>query len=79
MKLKNFILLLAIALNLPAAALANESPVIAELLDGTQLEIVGDQVLVVKRDGTKVPAPDGTHTLKDGTTITTRDGIRVDD
>ena len=45
-----------------------------ELKDGTKIEVTGEDVAVVNADGTKTPAPDGTHELKDGTTVTTKGG-----
>lgn len=40
----------------------------AELQDGTKIEIDGANISVVGADGSKTPAPDGTHTLKDSNT-----------
>lgn len=57
----------------PAAAAATEAKVV-ELKDGTKVEVAGESVSVVNADGTKTPAPDGTHELKDGTTVTTKGG-----
>src|SRR5579871_4416522 len=49
-----------------------------ELKDGTKVEIGADNsVNLVNADGTKTPAPDGTHTLKDGTTLMVKDGKKV--
>ncbi len=48
-----------------------------ELEDGTKVSVEGDSVSVVAADGTKTAAPDGEHKLKDGTTITTKDGKLV--
>lgn len=40
--------------------------------------VEGDAVYVVDAEGNKSPAPDGTHTLADGTTVTTSGGMKVD-
>ena len=48
-----------------------------ELADGTKVCVEGDAVSVVAADGTKTAAPDGEHKLKDGTTVTTKDGKLV--
>lgn len=53
---------------------ATPAPVAAELQDGTKIEILGDMVSVVAADGTKTPAPDAEHTLKDGTKVKTMGG-----
>jgi len=61
----------------PAAEAAAEAPAAAvekELADGTKVSVEGDMVSVVAADGTKTAAPDGEHALKDGTTITVKDG-----
>lgn len=57
----------------PAAAEAHAA-VEHELADGTKVVVEGENVSVVAADGTKTPAPDGTHTFKDGTTVTTKGG-----
>lgn len=44
------------------------------LKDGTKISIEGQNVFVVSDDGTKTPAPDGVHSLADGSTITTKGG-----
>lgn len=49
----------------------------AELQDGTKLEIAGDNVSIVAADGTKTPAPDGKHVLKDGTSIDVKNGKKL--
>ena len=49
----------------------------AELKDGTKVEITGDKVEVIGKDGKKTAAPDGDHALKDGTTITVKGGMIV--
>ena len=46
----------------------------ATLKDGTKISIEGENVFVVSDDGTKTPAPDGTHELADGSTLTTKGG-----
>lgn len=54
---------------------ASSSAIKAELKDGTHIEIMADgSVLIVNSDGSKTPAPDGVHTLKDGTTFEVKDG-----
>ena len=60
----------------PAATAEAAAPAVTtlELKDGTKAEVAGEAVSVVNADGTKTPAPDGTHELKDGTTVTTKDG-----
>jgi hypothetical protein len=47
------------------------------LVDGTTGVIEGDKVFVNAADGSRVAAPDGEHTLADGTTVTTKDGVLV--
>ena len=63
----------------PAAmtAPAEVKVVAGELKDGTKIEITGDKVEVVGKDGAKTAAPDGEHTLKDGTKVTTKGGMIV--
>ena len=73
----------------PAAAPAHTAPAVAmeakvevktvaaELKDGTKIEITGDKVEVVGKDGKKTPAPDAEHTLKDGSKVTTKGGVIV--
>ena len=51
--------------------------VAGELKDGTKIETTGDKVEVIGKDGKKSPAPDGEHTMKDGSTITTKGGMIV--
>ncbi len=51
--------------------------VAGELKDGTKIEITGDKVEVIGKDGKKSPAPDGEHTLKDGSKVTTKGGMIV--
>ncbi|MFS4469114.1 XkdF-like putative serine protease domain-containing protein [Maribacter sp. 2210JD10-5] len=52
----------------------------AELEDGTQIEYEGETleegtaIMIVSEDGEKSPAPDGEHTLKDGTKVSTEEG-----
>ena len=57
-----------------ASEATTPAPVAAELQDGTKIEILGDMVSVVAADGTKTPAPDAEHTLKDGTKVKTMGG-----
>jgi 16S rRNA C1402 (ribose-2'-O) methylase RsmI len=45
-----------------------------KLQDGTVVHVKGEEVFVVAADGTETAAPDGVHTLEDGTTIETKDG-----
>ncbi len=75
----------------PVAAPAVQAPAVAkeeakkeevktvagELKDGTKIEITGDKVEVIGKDGKKSPAPDGEHTLKDGSKLTTKGGMVV--
>lgn len=63
----------------PAAVAAKEEvkTVAGELKDGTKIETTGDKVEVVGKDGKKTPAPDGEHTLKDGSKITVKGGMLV--
>jgi hypothetical protein len=64
----------------PAAAEAPAAEVTVvenELADGTKVVVKGEEVFVVGADGAETPAPDGTHTFKDGTTATTKDGKLV--
>jgi hypothetical protein len=44
------------------------------LVDGTKLHVKGDEVFVVGADGTETAAPDGSHTLSDGTVVKTMGG-----
>ena len=46
----------------------------ATLKDGTKISIEGENIFIVSDDGTKSLAPDGTHTMADGTTLTTKGG-----
>ena len=48
-----------------------------ELADGTKVVVKGEEVFVIGADGTETAAPAGTHTFKDGTTATTKDGKLV--
>ncbi|MBI1326806.1 MAG: hypothetical protein GC136_04095 [Alphaproteobacteria bacterium] len=61
------------------AVAAAEAPAAMEatLKDGTKVSVEGDHVFVVGADGTKTAAPDGTHELADGTTLETKDGVKV--
>ena len=49
----------------------------ATLKDGTTISIEGENIFVVSADGSKTPAPDGTHELADGTSLTTKGGKLV--
>lgn len=54
----------------------------AELEDGTEIKVDGEieegnEVTVVIEEG-EIPAPDGEHTLEDGTVIETEEGVIVD-
>lgn len=60
-----------------AAEVAAPAATEAELEDGTKVSIEGDVVSVVAADGTKTAAPDGEHKLKDGTTVTVKEGKLV--
>lgn len=68
----------------PAAAPAMEKAAapaagasVSELKDGTKVKIEGEKVFVIGKDGKEAPAPDGTHVLKDGKTLTTKGGMVV--
>lgn len=69
-------ILAAAGLLVSTAAYATEAQTL-ELKDGSKIEVLGESVAVINEDGSKAPAPDGTHTLADGTTITTKDGHKV--
>lgn len=45
-----------------------------KLADGTVVHIKGEEVFVVGADGAETPAPDGDHTLEDGTVVKTMGG-----
>ena len=52
----------------------------AVLEDGTKIKVEGDVLqagakVVVVQDDSEIPAPDGEHTLNDGTKLTTKDGL----
>lgn len=54
----------------------------AKLEDGTEIKVDGEleegnEVVVVTEDA-ELPAPDGEHTLEDGTVVETEDGVIVD-
>lgn len=49
----------------------------ATLKDGTKISIEGENIFIVSDDGTKSLAPDGVHTMADGTTLTTKGGKLV--
>ncbi len=63
----------------PAATPSAEAIEITQstLKDGTTISIEGENIFVVSADGTKTPAPDGTHELADGTSLTTKGGKLV--
>ncbi len=66
----------------PVAPASKEppKPVKAELLDGTKIEFAPDgAVWVINTDGSRVPAPDGILTLKDGVTFTVKNSARVNE
>lgn len=67
------------AVTAPVATPAKEEvkTVANELKDGTKIEITGDKVEVIGKDGKKSPAPDAEHTLKDGSKVTTKGGMIV--
>ena len=69
---------LSVALFAGTPAFSNEeaAPAAQEitLKDGTKVEVLDGAVSVVGADGTKTPAPDGTHEAADGSKITTKDG-----
>ncbi len=45
-----------------------------KLADGTVIHIKAEEVFVVGADGAETPAPDGDHTLEDGTVVKTLGG-----
>lgn len=58
----------------------NEKFKSAKLADGTEVmwdgELAeGTAIMVVDKDGNQMPAPDATHTLEDGTKVTTLGGL----
>jgi len=57
-----------------AADVAAPAAKAIELQDGTKVEIKGEEVFVIGKDGKATPAPDGAHVAKDGTTINTKGG-----
>lgn len=59
-----------------AAVDAVVAPVEFTLADGTKGVIEGDKVFVMSGEE-KVAAPDGEHTLADGSKVTTKDGMLV--
>jgi hypothetical protein len=62
----------------PTTAVKEEvKTVVGELKDGTKIETTGEKVEFIGKDGKKTPAPDGEHTLKDGSKITTKGGMIV--
>lgn len=44
------------------------------LADGTKVHVKGEEVFVVDAEGAETAAPDGVHTLQDGTTLETLGG-----
>ncbi len=58
----------------PAVTEVKSEAKILELKDGTKVEVLGEAVSVIGKDGNKTPAPDGTHELKDGSKVTTKGG-----
>ncbi|MCD8497093.1 MAG: hypothetical protein LRZ85_02810 [Alphaproteobacteria bacterium] len=50
-----------------------------KLQDGTVVHIKGEEVFVVDAEGVETPAPDGEHTLEDGTVVKTMAGKVVHD
>lgn len=61
----------------PAAAAPAAGATVSELKDGTKVKIEGDKVFVIGKDGKESAAPDGTHVLKDGKSVTTKGGLVV--
>lgn len=59
------------------AAEAGAEVVTHTLVDGTIVHVKGENVFVVDADGVETPAPDGEHTLEDGTTVVTQGGVLV--
>lgn len=47
------------------------------LADGTKVHVKGEEVFVVGADGAETPAPDGEHTMSDGTVVKTMGGKMV--
>lgn len=65
------------------AAAEAETPAVGgpaqlKLQDGTNIVMDGNSVSVVGADGSLSPAPDGTHTLEDGSKVTTAGGTVVE-
>lgn len=58
----------------PAADAAAAEVTEATLADGTKVHIKGEEVFVVDAEGNETAAPDGVHTLEDGTTLETLGG-----
>lgn len=46
-----------------------------KLVDGTVVHVEGDHAFVVDAEGNKTPAPDGEHTLADGTVFEVKAGV----
>ena len=61
----------------PTPTLSNNM-IIATLIDGTKVQFeAAGVVMILHKDGTKTPAPDGMLTLRDGTPFVVKDGKRV--
>lgn len=45
-----------------------------KLLDGTMVTIEGDMAFVMDAEGNRMAAPDGDHTLEDGTVLSVKEG-----
>lgn len=71
-----FVAAIAGASLLSVPAFAEQAAAMQELVleDGTKVKVEGESVFVVGADGSTTPAPDGTHSTKDGQTITTKGG-----
>lgn len=58
---------------------ADEAPAVAAreftLANGTVVHVEGDHAFVVDAEGNKTPAPDGEHTLADGTVFEVTGGV----
>jgi hypothetical protein len=64
----------------PAPAVIAPPAVIAELKDGTKIEMGADgSVTALNADGSKAPVPDGILTLRDNTTFAVKNGKRLDE
>lgn len=57
---------------------APASATVAELKDGTKIEITADgSVSIINADGSKTTAPDGSYTLRDGTSLGVKLGKKI--